>query len=367
MSLGDFFRDLLGHEANHLVLARIPSARQDKPINEIDIVAEKHYIRVWLAEMFLRNDRRLFREFTPVVHSTVRLKFADKPAQELPYVAGPQDLKLDADSLDHGVQTNHALTNLLPFRGGTVSIAAGLFAYKTKDLLANLSQVLHKITELLNVGQLSTALNVVDSAVGGIQSLVGSKDKEVRLLYYEGFGGETVEGGATLRSGHIAIINADAATFAQDKLFVKNSGLCFGNSLATALPLTGADYMLLRIEASDTRDDFLGFESFSSALDNAIKEGARDRASGDAIIQAAIVNAWSSPDLTFTDCVRIGKAMKDLYKQAMDSMKIPADRVPWSKVLNDQIKKIDAGALARQADSPMGNKGFEEYMRLISG
>lgn len=45
-----------------------------RDFKEVEVSAEAHYFRVWLAEMFLCDDHRLFRGFVPVVHSVVRLQ-----------------------------------------------------------------------------------------------------------------------------------------------------------------------------------------------------------------------------------------------------------------------------------------------------
>jgi hypothetical protein len=316
MSFFDQIADLFTSEARHLVLQVIPKERQEPAVDSTVIQAEKHYVRVWLADMFLKDDRRLFRGFVPVVHSVVRLQFGSKAALELPYVAGPQDIGMGT-TLGEGIQVNHALTNLLPFRGGKVSISAGLFAYKAKDFFEGFSKVLHDVTGMLNVGQLSAALKVVDSAVAGVQNLFGAGEKDVHLLYSETFAGATGAGGATLRSGYVAVVKADAQSFDKAKLYVKQSQLCFGKSLAEARPLEGYDYMLLRIEASTERDDFLTFETFAELLKKAIEEGVRDRAAGDAVIKTALLAAWSSPDLTIADRRRVVVALDHIYREAL--------------------------------------------------
>jgi hypothetical protein len=317
MSVSDWFERLFRKEAVHFVYAPIPASRQDNPVPEVQVQAEKHYFRFWLSEMFLNDDRRLFREYVPVVHSTVRLQFGQKAAQELPYVAGPQDVGLGS-TLGKGVQLDHALTNLLPFRGGMVALAAALVAYKQKDFFQGFMEVLHDVSGLLNVGQLSATLKVVDGAVDGIQSLLGAGEKDVHLLYYKGFGGENAAGGAPLQSGYTAVFRADARKFDPTQLWVKNRQLHYGPSMASAQPLVGYDYMLIRIEAAIARDDFLSFEQFGKLLKDAIREGLSDRAKGDAIIQTALVTAYDSPDLTNADRLRVAKALKQEYLAAVD-------------------------------------------------
>lgn len=372
MSVLNWLQNIWRSEATHYVIESIPPERQDTPIETTVIQAEQHYLRVWLAEMFLRDDRLLFREFVPVVHSVVRLHYAEKPTQELPYVAGPQDVGL-GKTLGKGIQLNHPLTNLLPFRGGTVSLSAGLFAYQEKDFFQGLSQVLHGVTGLLNVGQLSLALKVADSAIDGISNLLGAADKQIHLLYFQGFGGSGPAGGAPLCSGYTAVVSADASTFDKNKLFVKKSGLCFGDNLRTAKPLNGYDYMLLRIEASSTRDDYLTFDTFSKLLADAIREGLKNRNIGKSIIDTAILNAWSSPDLTATDRLRVAKALQDLYDKSVPPPKAPPPpRGPRSflalnKALNQRILQYDIKkASAKVASLSRGDTiNFKDFMAAI--
>lgn len=355
MSVADWFQRLVKKDAQHYVYARIPAtaARQDPPIQEVELQAERHYVRFWLAEMFLKDDRRLFREFVPVVHSNVTLRFGSKPVQELPYVAGPQNVGLGS-TLGRGVQLDHPLTNLLPYRGGTLTVAAALLAYQRKDFFQALVEILHDVSGLLNVGQLSSTLKVIDSAVDGVQSLLGAQDKDVHLVYFEGFGGSTAVGGASLKSGYTAVVRANAQRFERDKLFVKDSQLYFGNDLASSRPLDGYDYMVIRTEAATTRDDFLSFDEFGKLLADAIREGFRDRASGDAIIKTAQIAAWASPDLTNADRLRVAKALQAEYERALsgdpaDEARSPMDR--RLEILNEQILSISPEKATDVADT----------------
>jgi hypothetical protein len=265
--------------------------------------------------MFLQDDRRLFRTFVPVVHSSVRLLYGTT-SKELPYVAGPQNLNLSS-TLGAGVQLNHRLTNLLPFKGGAVDVAAALVAYKEKDFFQNFVNVLHDVSGLLNLGQLSASLKVAETAIDGIQNLLGAGEKDIHLMLYQGYGGDTGTGGSSLSSGYMALVRADENRFDKTKLYVKNDRLFFGDSAPAAQPLKGYDYMLLRIESAVERDDYLSFEEFAKLLNNAIREGHTDRTKGDAVIQTSEIIVWDSTDLTATDRFRVATALKDLYMRAL--------------------------------------------------
>jgi hypothetical protein len=323
MSLSDWFQSLWKKQAEHYVYATIPPERQQPRVEPVRLQAEKHYLRLWLSESFLADDRRLFREYVPVVHSSVRLQFANNPAQELPFVAGASSLGMGT-TLGKGVQLNHALTNLLPFRGGTVAIATALFAYKQKDFFQGFLDVLNEVSGLLNVGQLSATLQVASGAVDGIQSLLGAGEKDGHLLYFQQFGGAAAEGGSPLVSGYQAIIRARAGQFDVAKLWVRDGRLLIGDSADGAKPLEGYDYMLLRVEAADRRDDFLGFPEFSHLLAKAIEKGISNEDEGRKVLETAQIAVWASPDLTQADRARVAIALRDEFRAAVSGTKAVA-------------------------------------------
>ncbi|XEQ91866.1 hypothetical protein SCACP_06790 [Sporomusa carbonis] len=106
MSIIDWFNNLLAKEAKHYVFATIPS-----DIEAIEFKEGQHYFRLRLAEMFSKDDRKLFRTYVPVVFR-VQLQFGSKAAQELPYIAGPLVFELNENYLGKGVRLNYSLTNL---------------------------------------------------------------------------------------------------------------------------------------------------------------------------------------------------------------------------------------------------------------
>jgi hypothetical protein len=368
MAISDWFERLWHRQAKHYVYAPIPANRQQTPVQETKLESEKHYLRIWLSEMFLADDRRLFRQFVPVLHSAVRLQFASNPVEELPYVAGPQNVGLGS-TLGRGVQLNHPLTNLLPFRGGTVALSAALLAYKEKDFFKGFLDVLNDVSGLLNAGQLSAVLPVVGGAVDGIQSLLGAGEKDVHLIYFQAFGGDTAGGGSALHSGYTAVVAADATRFDEKKLWVRDARLHFGDSLASSQPLQGYDYMLLRVEATETRDDFLGFTELSKLLAQAISEGLRDRTSGDQLMIATQLAVWGSPDFTSADRVRVARALKREYERAIGAGDVAAvsGLEVGAEALNTRIlaEPVDDAARASAALSRDGKLPLKDFLNEV--
>lgn len=344
MSLIDWFNNLFVKESKHYVFAPVAS-----DVEPVGFKEGQHYLRLRLAEMFLKDDRKLFRSYVPVVSSVVELQFGSNAAQQLPSVAGPLSLNLNANSLGKGVELNYALTNLVPYRGGTVSISAALLAYVNKDYFQSFITLANSISSLLTSGQLSTTLKVVDSAVSGIQDLLDGGDKEIRLVYHNEYAGTDSLGGVSLTNGYFAVINADAGKFAAEKLFVQNSRLMYGDDAAAAKALTGYDYMLFSVEAALYRDDFRYFNEYNSLLYTAIEKGMTDKNEGDAVIRAAMLAVFKSDDLTYVDKTRVAAALKQEYEERIslqEKLKGPVDEDgDW---LNNKALAINPAAVAEK-------------------
>ena len=344
MSLIDWFNHLFVKESKHYVFAPVAS-----DVETVELKEGQHYLRLRLAEMFLKDDRKLFRSYVPVVSSVVELQFGSNAAQQLPSVAGPLSLNLNADSLGKGVELNYALTNLVPYRGGTVSISAALLAYVNKDYFQPFITLADSVSSLLTSGQLSTTLKVVDSAVRGIQDLLNGGDKDIRLVYHNEYAGTDSLGGVSLTNGYFVVINADARQFATDKLFVKHSWLLYGEDAVSAKPLTGYDYMLFSVEAALYRDDFRYFNEYNSLLYTAIEKGMTDKSEGDAVIRAAMLAVFKSDDLTYVDKTRVAAALKQEYEERLSLQS--KGKGPLSvdgQWLNDRALAIDPEGVWRQ-------------------
>ncbi|MEN6413573.1 MAG: hypothetical protein ABFC84_12590 [Veillonellales bacterium] len=346
MSLIDWFTNLFVKESKHYVFA--PAASD---VEKIEFQEGQHYFRLRLAEMFLKDDRKLFRSYVPVVSSVAALQFGSNDAQQLPGLAGPLALNLNESSLGHGVELNYALTNLVPYRGGNVSISAALLAYVNKDYLQSFLSLASSISSLLTIGQLSTTLKVVDSTVNGIQDLLDGGDKDIRLVFHNEYSGTDSLGGVSLTSGYFAVVGADAGKFQPEKLFVKNSQLCFGDEQSSAKPLTGYDYMLFSVEAALYRDDFRYFTEYNSLLYTAIEKGMTNKSEGDAVIQAAMLAVFKSADLTYVDKTRVAAALKQEYEERLAVLQdkgIKAAAGMTSEWLNDRALAIDPEGVWRQ-------------------
>lgn len=351
MSLSDWFNNLTADAAQHSRLLRIPCSGE-----AIEIKEGQHYFRLWLAEMFLRDNRRLFRDIVPVVSSVVRLQFGAQ-TQELPCLAGPLGLTAADAGLSQGVGLNYALTGLLPYRGGNVSVSAGLFAYVVKDYLQELLTVLGSLSGLLTGGQVSSALNIAGAASGSIQNLLGTGDKQLRLAFHDEYSGTDRQGGNSLTSGFFAVLGTEAAGLDAGKLRVSDSRLYYGDDPAASQALTGCDYMLLRVEAAISRDDFRYFNEYNTLLYTAVEKGMTDRAAGDAALRTALLLIFKSDDLTYVDKARVAAALKQEYEERLSFQAGAAGREQW---LTAKTAAFEPAAVLKQIMPLLANHQLAE-------
>ena len=150
-----------------------------RPPDSTELSAGSHYFRLWLAQMFLKNDRNWFANWHPAVHSAITFDFGDQ-SKVITNVTGPSTLKdIDAGHLDRFITFNRQLTTLLPFNGGAVGIDAGLLAMKGKDDVRDLIKTMSDFGALLVVPQLSAAMAVAGPLADAVGALVGATDGQL--------------------------------------------------------------------------------------------------------------------------------------------------------------------------------------------
>ena len=98
--------------------------------------ADQHYFRIVLAQMFLHRQERFFQTWYPAVHSTVTCTFGDEAVQ-IPNVADVSRLLENQGGAGDIVARNFTLLPLMPFKGGSVRIVAGLFGVNRRVVLAH--------------------------------------------------------------------------------------------------------------------------------------------------------------------------------------------------------------------------------------
>lgn len=305
-------------KADHLYYCRLPDRQVlDRPSGD-PIAPDEHYAVVRLAEMFLGTSRRLWRRFSPLVHSFVNTG----GAADQHSVAGPGRLQdLGDTNLDRVIVLNQRVAGPIPYRGDELGVLCGLYSVPRADSVAALMNTLGAISELAGP-QAAAAAKIADVVKSGVDSILGLGSTDLQLAVRDTFGA----GGNPLRSGFHVAVGTSPNNVPAEELWLRDGRLHHGRSAALARPFTGNDYLVLQIERLDHRPDWAGLPGlmqyearFSEVL----------RGAGNANAKRAELNAaWpqfresliGSPDLTRADAEYICTLVQADLEQRLTSL-----------------------------------------------
>ena len=305
MSIWTWFKNRWQKEAQHFTYLPIEVNHvEGRNLFPDEIKSGEHYFKLTLADMFLKDDRAWFSAWHPAVYSLIKFRFGDTE-ESVSHVAGPSTIKDVDQHPNASISMNHTLVSVVPFNGGDIELESGLMAIKDSDDVKQLLKVLTDVSTTLAVPQFSAAIKFAQPLVNGIEELTGSNKNQTVVRLHD-----TFSAGPTLRARYLAAVGAPAGSIPAGELFVKNDKLCRGANIASAQPMTGRDYMLLRIDAMSQRDDWEDLtsikEPFMQAiemLNAALNEPEPDKQKGmveeaQRRLGAAKLAAYRSKDLT---------------------------------------------------------------------
>lgn len=289
------------------VYASIPKSRTDVDYDDQALDANRHYFRVWLPEMFLTKSRKWFKDWHPAVHASVEVEFEGRAGVSFSSVA-----RAPEGTLAKGEFRNFPLTPLVPFKGGVVELQSSLVALEGKDHLSTFLGVLEDFSGLVSA-PLSQAIELAGKVSGGLDKIVGATDGKIHLAHHQAFSSRGGGGSNDLAPGYFAVVLADQSQIDKNQLTVAEDQLYHRSQ-----PLRDFDYMLLRIEGREERDDWR-LKPIEDALEkarDALIEGKDDDAQ---MYRAQVLSTiFSSPDLTKTDQLRVALAVKQELAQIAD-------------------------------------------------
>lgn len=286
------------------------------------IVPEVHYFRIRLVEMFITRKTWLGKTWFPAVHGLTRATYGGAEV-ELPSVADTSKLFQEQAGTGDVVARNFPLTPLLPYRGNSVELLAGLFAMQGEDYLGKVIKVLSDFSTLLAAPQVGQALALAAPLANGMQDLFGATDGRMHL----GFHDQWVSvidpqnpAANALCSGYLAVIRGSEGDVNRSALRVEGQQLRLAEG-ATTKPFTARDHMLMHIEARSERDDLSRLTAFWQPFKESIEalgEGSNERAKS--LILQSLAAARTSQDLTDADRSRVTQRLKTLYLEAKDDL-----------------------------------------------
>lgn len=309
MSLWDRIKSIVTKDADKYLYATIPQERTNIAYQDEALKANRSYLRLWLAEMFLTKSHRWFVEWHPAVHASANLTFGNQGTITFSRVVQPPQ-----QALATGVLLGYPITDLLPFNGGTVEIEASLLALKGENYLGSAIQVLQDFSSLVSA-PLAQALTIAEKVSTGIETLLDATNGRIHLPFHQAFSGAGGSAITELKAGYLAVILATGNEVDVSRLHVKDDQLHYQDQTSNQIkPFRGYDYMLLRIESRQERDDFLKLKEIEEPYNKYFEawgEGDTDKAN--AYKRAALMAAARSPDLTLLDRRRVALALKEEF------------------------------------------------------
>ncbi len=259
------------------------------------------YFEVRLSEMFLRDKRQYWAEYTPFV--VVLTEFLhDHPTREaqreaLPFLVsnhllGQVENYINDDQIEY---RNTRVAGPLPYMGDDVDLFVALYGAKRGDVSDKLFEFLGKVVDVVDRSGLSAYLNIARNMKESISSLMGINGTQYRLGTRESFSDRTGDP-RQFKECYLAYINCPENKIKEENLWVKNNRLHFGTREANE-PFRQHDYCLVRILERDRRNhEILPFHRLWKQTEELVLQG--NHAEADVIFRHLVREVVRSPDLT---------------------------------------------------------------------
>ena len=238
-------------------------ARINIPANHVDIgaklqtpfVKNENYFVVRINELFLSYSRKWFSTYDPVVFATTEFIYnAEKFA--VPFVVGPTIMSNKMDKIPEGmIFQDTAVAGLHPYRGGNFILSIVLGRIRQENYLRKLIGIIEKTAGTYTGGfatVVSSYAKVANVVLDGMDTLFNSNDVEPLIGCRKEFLQQALD---EFSSGYFLLMNTEEKEVDENKFFVKNNKLYYGDSLNDARPFRDSDYVLYSIIASPRRDD----------------------------------------------------------------------------------------------------------------
>ncbi len=267
-------------------------------------VPNDSYFRIWVTEGYLAKRRHLGTSQLPTVHAGVSLRYAGRPEAEFASIAGPGQASQAA-----GSQTDFALTELLPYTGGTVEVEAGLVPLRGENVIRSGLDLLRDMGGLVTP-PVSAVLDVATKVASGVVSFLQAAQPEIQLGFHRTYAAEGGGGANVFAPGYVAVLNTDIRKLNGKSLSTVGGTLCLDGQ-----PVTDIDFLLLRFEKRQYRDDW----RFPNVMDLR-RQAINARTGGDSsaynVYKGSAINTLlTSDDLTPTDQVRASTALSREFER----------------------------------------------------
>ena len=309
----------------------------------------KHYFVVRLNEMFLAKEREWASKYDPLVTAVSEFIY-DGAEVSVPTAIGPALLAKDSGAVPVGRMafTDTRVAGLHPYQGGRLTLTLILYKIQRTDHAKDLLDLVGLGAKALDFATaLNPYLKIAGTLLSGIQSML-------RLDGTQPVVGQRIErdanAGNGIRPGYFALIDLPLADVEPERLWVRGNQLCVGDSLATATPFQGADYMLYSILRDDTRSD-LELLPLRQGWATVRREA-----------QTALPEAWTNAKIKLAGLIQTARESPDLTPLQAEAIvagwKAEAVRLHEDAVDLAQLKGVPGDLGARQRDTALRDEAM---------
>ena len=306
-------KDWAKKNSDQYVYVEIPSESTDLDEDVSPLKAREGYFRVLLTDVSLGGSGDALDRLSPTLLASVKLKYGDRGIINLNRV-----VPVTNEARTSERPTRYQITELMPYVGGKVEVAAGLLALPRlgREVVETTLNFFNEVTgfetaSLIDVSQAAELSAIVDS---GVKALMESAGGHIYLGMHH-----ASEGVQALRPGYIAAVIAKPEQINPAQFSVKEGRLYYREGAGSApRPLEGFDYMLFQIEVREEREDWQ-IKSVREPLGKAVRALLRgNQTEADNYRMLALSTACQSADLTVADRRRLTLAISEELKSLKD-------------------------------------------------
>ncbi len=279
------------------------SSRQD-----VRFVADASYFEIRLSQMHLRDQREYWNGYLPLGALVAEFPFAGKP-RSVPMVLGPERLTGGQSTGERVDYYNMRVVGPSPYLGVEVKLFAGLFRLQTTNWARRALSVLEAVTATFDPTRLSSFVHMSGAVVDQVEKLLGMDEVELRLAFERGYSAPSSdcrwsgEPPITVMHPRFEVLVRTSARHLGDadrsQFWVRDGTLFHGAAPGQLLPFQDADFMLLRVDSLERREDYATLDFHRDHWDKVadyVWQGCNRAAKDELVLLGA--SLARSPDVT---------------------------------------------------------------------
>lgn len=264
MSIWDFWKA----EAQDYIFGQLNASQGPTGTVTSSINKDEVYVQVILRRMRIVNIRLATKKFYAAVHSDLGLLHQSGSVINFKQLIAPPELKdVDSASFDRTIVANQPIFGPTPYRGNALQLNLALVSVVSSNLAGPYLEVLSALGSAAGVSFISAAQPFLKPLAAGIDLLTGVSGASMREI-------QVVTNLAPLQTGIFVVVRATQNDLALSDLRVAQD---YSLQYTDGRPLTHYPYIVVSIEASNTRNDWMSIPELKTAYGEVADAVKRDK------------------------------------------------------------------------------------------